>query len=99
MQRMPTKAELRAARLAKIASSMRDFTSLEGDESNLEESNLQEYNLPSKLWNLGDLFDDVVPPMEAPDDTTYHQPQPFRETRRPVFRTVQDTRPPRGVKR
>lgn len=93
--RIPTKAQLRAARLARLASSIRDFVSTDEEEI----GGLQEYNLDSKLWNLGDLFDDMVPPVDAPADRTFHQPHPLREVRRPIFRTVQDTRPPRGVKR
>jgi L-arabinose isomerase len=92
---MPTKAELRSKRLAKLASSMRDLASPDMDVV----ENLEDYDQASKLWNLGDLFEDMVAPVEAPVDNTFHQPQPNREVRKPVFRTFQDTRPPRGVRR
>ena len=94
----PTKATLRAARLASIASSLRDVASPDVQDV----GSLQSYDLSSTLWNLGDLFDDMVAPVDdgpPGDDKTFRQPQPLRETRKPIFRTVQDLRPPRGVKR
>jgi hypothetical protein len=93
---MPTKAELRAKRLARIASSIRDFATpdyLLEEEQDISE----EQSLPSRLWNLGDLFEDQVPPVSQ--DTTFRGPHRGREVLTPIFRTLQDTRPPRGVPR
>jgi len=97
---MPTKAELRSKRLARLASSMRDLASPDMGSPDMEiVETLEDYDQSSKLWNLGDLFEDMVPPVESPSDNTYHHPQRNREFLKPIFRTFQDTRPPRGVRR
>jgi hypothetical protein len=88
----PTRVQIQAKRLAALADSLRDFASPEEEDMGQLEPE-QPYN---QLWNL-EQSDRPVPPQDPPGAND-HGPKPQRETKRPVFRTV-DIRPPRGVRR
>jgi hypothetical protein len=78
-------------RLNRIAEKLKDLS----DEGFVEESEIEE--LEDYLWNIGDLQEDTLVPMDGPG---YRGPHNHNQTsRKPLKRTLLDTRPPRGVRR